>query len=138
MGISGWLLFPAILVVITPFAAIANAIAHAPYFESADGTEIAVLVVSIAINVGFAVAGFMLATRFFQYKRETPNFYVVLTVAALVYFLIDYLVVTSVFGTPAANNEAPPGAPVVGVPGFSLLWAIYMKMSVRVRNTFTR
>jgi len=138
VGIAGWLLFPAIMVVLTPLAAAANGIAHIPYFKSADGIEIALLVGSIAINAGFAIASFILATRFFQYKRETPNLYVVLTVAALVYFLIDYLLVTAVFGPLPANSEANQGAPFIGVPGFSVLWAIYMKMSVRVQNTFTR
>lgn len=135
-GIAGWLLFPAVLVVLLPFVAFANAVSYGSLLRTTP--SIPLTAAEILANAVFAVASGYLALRFFQLRKFVPRFFAVVTFAGVAYTLIDYVVGSSVYGTPLAASDPNASGAFVGVPTMSILWAVYMLVSVRVRNTFVR
>jgi len=144
-GIGGWLILPMLGMIATPIVQLINltSLGNTLGDVSRLGPLVANLVwVETIVNFGiFVVAPGLLLIQFFGKRRAFPRWYIIWTVAAAVFVVLDLFVGYIAFhdayeasGTPFFSSDtlrALAGA-LVGV----CVWIPYMLNSVRVKNTF--
>lgn len=136
IGIGGWLLIPAVNLVVLIVVVIRALVEMSQLLGSLDGatpvpselqTE---LVVTLALAGG--LLGFALVTAwcFFRRHRLAPRLYI-----ALILVLVGLNVLAVV--APGADPGAGTPASLLSLALWAVVWIAYFLRSERVRNTFT-
>lgn len=141
--IGGWLILPAIGLVLTPPQSLWR-LYHDFAVQMTDGTfdKVAALYPNYAgvfafealTNLGLLVFLVYVAINFFGRRRRAPKLMVIWYLCVLVIECIDAALVSSL--GPDFNTEGVP--PFVGSTIRAAIWIPYFLTSERVRNTFTR
>ncbi len=148
-GIGGWLILPAISLVIRPFTLLytfgstANAYFNAQVWDtfSSPGSPtyqpgtITLLVFELAGNVSVLALGVIAAVFFFRTKRQAPKLVIALLLAMVALHAIDAL------GGWLIGNTKDPSAigtymEAIRASLQALLWVPYFLVSRRVKATF--
>lgn len=149
-GIGGWLILPAIGVVVTPLMVLAELVAGLEVYSLATWTLLTtagsdqyhplwepLLLFALAANLGILVLSCLVLVLFFQRRRSAPKLYIAMICGSALVVLIDHLGARQI---PAAAAEITPKEVVeVGRAIVSaILWSSYFLVSKRVRSTFIR
>ncbi len=134
-GIGGWLILPAIGLVLSPFLGIIGLLIS---LSSFDVNYAAYSMPSLIVNAALLVWLCVLAVQFFKKKRTLPNnfirFMISRTVASLILFIWGILILGStdelfLISLLRANNFIAQGIAAA-------IWIPYFKLSKRVMLTF--
>ena len=137
-GIRGWLILPAIGIVVAPVWFAKNVLDYFPKFELLrPGTLFhAMTMFEILAWIAFALFATLTAVQFFTHKKSAPKLYRILLVAQLLFIVGEYWLAAILFDVPMfdANGGFAIGKWLVAC----IIWVPYFLYSVRVRNTFVR
>ena len=135
-GINGWLLLPAIGVILSPVAYLVTIIQSAELLDDAAFVPGArgVLLSEIAGLALVALSFVYVAIRFFQRKHDAPKLFIALLLITILFILLDSAVVSSTLSLPFM--DAATGAALARAVISAAIWVPYMLRSARVRNTF--
>ncbi len=137
-GIGGWLILPAIGIVVAPVQFAMNIFDYFPKFELlAPGTLLHTMtMVEILAWIGFTVLATATAVQFFTHRRSAPRLYRALLVGQLVFVVAAYWAAAILFDAPLFDVDA--GIAVGMLLAACFIWIPYFLYSARVRNTFVR
>jgi hypothetical protein len=148
-GIGGWLVLPAIGIVVLPvtrlmtvlkdilpalmpgsWAVLTETGAEAYHPLWAPG-----VVFELAMNTVVIVASIVVAGAFFQRRAHAPRWMIALFLFVLGVDVCDYLIARSI---PALSANAGTEVQMLKGGVQTAIWVAYFMKSVRVRNTFVR
>jgi len=147
-GLGGWLILVAIGVIFSPLRIIAELNIYLEIFN--DGTWEALTLQSsefynplfgvivcfeIIGNCALVIAYIYLIFLFFKEKQNFPKIYIITILANTAFILIDALFCKVVFPTEPMFDAETTKMVVQSVVACAI-WIPYMRMSVRVKNTF--
>ncbi|MEW6125758.1 MAG: DUF2569 family protein [Acidobacteriota bacterium] len=147
-GLGGWLILPAIGIVLRPLIALFGAFGCLAFFGAAEA-----IIANIGLRayvqlrpiVGFELlanlfmVGFSIyvAIRFFRKKANAPKLYVVLLFIQVVIITLDILLLKFLYepiAPPTSGDSEVPS--LVFAVSSCALWVSYFNKSLRVKNTF--
>jgi transglutaminase-like putative cysteine protease len=149
-GISGWLVLPAIGIVLTPLVVLAELITGAEAYSLATWTRLTavggeqyhalwepLLLFGLAANLAILVLSCLVLVVFFQRRRSAPRLYIAMICGSALVLVVDHL---GAWQIPDANAAiAPSDVASVGHSVLSaILWTSYFLLSKRVKSTFVR
>jgi len=140
-GIGGWLILPAIGLVISPFMSLHGIITDTllltssvyPSLSANHPSITGLLIFEVLINAAFLAAVICLNFLFYTKKRILPNCMIALYAAQCVLMLADHLATTAVF--PSADLSSSIIA-VIRSLIVAVVWIPYFLNSRRVEATF--
>ena len=137
-GIGGWLILPAIGILVAPVQFVMNVFDDFPRFELLEpGTLLHTMtMVKILVWVAFALLATTTAVQFFTRRKGAPRLYRTLLVAQLLFFMAAYWAMAIFFDTPMMNVDT--WITVGMLLAACVIWIPYFLYSARVRNTFVR
>lgn len=137
-GINGWLILPAISLVLGPVGALYALSQLASILNQfTPGSVEYTIILFEAVSQGTIGAyAIYCAYQFFSLSRLAPGLMIALFAAVAVFAVIDNLVITMAVGVRIFNGITAQG--LIGAMLTALIWIPYFYVSVRVRNTFTR
>ncbi len=137
-GIGGWLILPAIGIVVAPIQFAMNVMDYFPKFELLQpGTLLHTMtMVEILAWVAFAILATTTAVQFFTLRKGAPRLYRALLVSQLLFVIAAYWVAAILFDAPLFDLDA--GFAVGMLVAACAIWIPYFLYSTRVRNTFVR
>ncbi len=137
-GIGGWLILPAIGIVVAPVQFAKNILDYFPGVELLEpGTLLHTMtIVEMLAWIGFAILATMTAVQFFTRRRSAPRLYRALLVGQLLFVLAAYWVAAILFDAPIFDVDS--GFAIAMLLAACAIWIPYFLYSVRVRNTFVR
>lgn len=137
-GIGGWLLLPAIGIVVAPIQFTMNVLDYFPKVELLQpGTLFHTMtLVEILAWIAFAILATMTAVHFFTRRKTAPTLYRALLVSQLLFVVGAYWVAALLFSKPMF--DASSGFAIGKWLLACLIWIPYFLYSARVRNTFIR
>ena len=137
-GIGGWLILPAIGIVVAPLQFVKNVLDYFPRVELLEpGTLLHTMtMVEILAWIGFAVLAATTAVRFFTRRKSAPTLYRALLVGQLMFVVAAYWAAAILFDAPMFDIDA--GFAIAMLLAACAIWIPYFLYSARVRNTFVR
>ncbi len=137
-GIGGWLILPAIGIVVAPVQFAKNVLDYFPRFELlAPGTLLHTMtMVEILAWIGFAILATMTAVQFFTHRKSAPKLYRALLVGQLLFVVAAYWAAAILFDAPMFDVDA--AIAIAMLLAACAIWIPYFRCSERVRNTFVR
>jgi hypothetical protein len=147
-GLGGWLVLPAIGIVIRPLIALFAVFGCLAFFGTAE-----IIIATIGLRsyeqlkpvVGFELlanlfmVGFCIyvAIQFFRKKSIAPKLYIASLFAQVIIVTIDALLMNFLYAPVAQGSGPNSEAPALGIAFISAaIWTSYFTKSVRVKNTF--
>ncbi|HAV13440.1 MAG TPA: hypothetical protein DCX06_08140 [Opitutae bacterium] len=147
-GLSGWLVLPALGVVIAPLSLIGTIYETKNHFHSSwvdiyirsnsssyiPGFEL-LLLSEVAVNIVFLVLSFALIYVFFKKRAVTRILFIVMAITMTVTLIADHYATSYLFktnGFDALEYDSEMTLSIVR----SLIWCSYFSISERVRSTF--
>jgi hypothetical protein len=137
-GIGGWLILPAISLVLGPLGALYALSQLAPILSQfTPGSIEYTIILFEAVSQG-TIGAFAIfcAYQFFSLSRLTPGLMIALYAAFGAFAVVNGLIRAMADGVRLFDTVA--GESVIGALLAALTWIPYFTVSVRVRNTFTR
>jgi hypothetical protein len=146
VGIGGWLILPVIGLFLTPIQGLvqmgdySGLIKNMQYLTPAQGAFVWLeIIANLVIVVAMPI---FLLVQLFRKKALFPKAYVIWAVANIAFEFLDLIVAQVLFGEifEKSNTRLIDGDTVKSMLRSIVLvvvWVPYMKMSARVRNTFT-
>lgn len=149
-GLGGWLILPAIGVVLMPFHAMSGLYQLLPALGSENWSRLTsfgsadyhalwapLLLFELGVTLAQLVAGVLLIILLFKRRSSTPRVYIAVLAASFLAMVVDVFAATQVPGAEAAVS----GEDITSITRtlFALLlWGTYFLVSKRVRSTFIR
>ncbi len=136
-GIGGWLIFPAIGIVISPMVSLASVPELVEILNQLpSGTLIHGFVwAEVIVNTALAVFAVKVAFDFFRLKRQAPSNYIAFMVATVVALAADLFLAVQFLGVEFLPEDARS---ITRALIASVIWIPYFIRSKRVANTFVR
>ncbi len=147
-GIAGWLLLPALGVVVVPIRLLLDITKLLPSYAADTWAQLTtvgasayhalwapVLLFELAANLGHLVFSLLLLVMFFQKRRGVPRLYIVLLVASVAIQFIDFALAQMIPAAAGAITSKEWGELGRGVFA-AAIWGSYFHVSERVKATF--
>lgn len=145
-GIRGWLLLPALGVIVTPIRIASDMYSMFGSFSMDTWSQLTtagsqvfnamwapILLAELALNLGLLVFSLLLLVMFFQKRRGAPHLFVAFLIANVLVNAADLAAASLALAASVTTQEWV----AVWRLGFSaLLWSAYFLKSRRVRSTF--
>lgn len=148
-GIGGWLLLPALGVIVMPIRLLTDMAGLLPAYAveqwallTTAGTQhyhalwAPVLLFELAANILYLVWAVLLAVMFFQKRRAVPRLYIALLVYMVVIQLVDLALLQSIPAAAEATDTKADMKELTRSVVALLVWGSYFGVSKRVRATF--
>jgi transglutaminase-like putative cysteine protease len=145
-GISGWLVLPALSLIINPLK-IAVESSDGWYVFSATqwsivgdttGTSMLITIAfEMVTNVAMFVMGLFLIVMFFTRRRSFPRLFIMYFVFCTIVFAVD-LVTVHLLPYPELEIEPSDYTELIQMTLYTVIWSLYFIVSKRVKATFTR
>jgi hypothetical protein len=137
-GIGGWLILPAIGTVISVglsgYAALQSILTlQGVAGKSLPAGLLAFIWVELACQVAIGVGWIYAIVLLVKHKRQFPRAFIALLAISLLFNILDIIVAASAYNAPADPNDIRT---IVRSVLALAIWAPYMLVSKRVRNTF--
>lgn len=134
-GIGGWLLVPALGLIVGPIRTAIQVWTTFPLLSGIDGQSKLYLFVLLEIiaNLGLIAFTFIVAAAFFRREATVPRLYQVLLAATLALVVADAWIAVGMFNVPLDREDTR--TIMTTIVAF-MIWVPYFARSVRVRNTF--
>lgn len=147
-GIGGWLILPAISVVVSPIRIAFDLYGMSSVFALDTWAALTtygkptfhalwapLVLLELGINLALVVFWVLLAVMFFQRRRGVPRLFIAVLLSGVFSRCLDMT-----FGSilPTITTSAADWVELVRDTFFAVLWAAYFARSVRVRSTFVR
>lgn len=148
-GLGGWLILVAIGLILTPIRI--GLYIYGLYTEiiltggwealTTEGTEFytpyfdILMIFETALNFLLGVASIYALFLFFNKKKAFPNFFIGIVVFTIAFIIVDALVASYLFSDIKAFDEETLRELGKGILA-GMIWVPYMKVSIRVKNTF--
>ena len=149
-GLVGWLILPAIGIVLMPFLAMSGLFQLLPTLASDNWSRLTsfgstdyhalwapLLLFELGVNLAQLVAGILLIVLFFKRRSSTPRVYIAVLAASLLALVVDVFAATQVPGADATVSAKDITGILRTLVALSL-WGTYFLVSKRVRSTFVR
>lgn len=149
-GLVGWLILPAIGIVLMPFLALSGLRELLPALASDNWARLTtfgnadyhalwapLLLFELGVNLAQLVAGVLLIILFFKRRSSTPRVYVAVLAASFLALVADVLAATQVPGAEA-KLSAEDITNITRTLTSLALWGTYFLVSKRVKSTFVR
>lgn len=145
-GIAGWLIFPALGVVLSPLLIAAESRELLGIFSYTHWSIIgdrlgpafqSLILVELLVNMLLAAVGIYIAVLFFQRRNTLPLFYIAYSLVALVVMAADHLVARLLFDE-LIDIQPKDTVELMRQGVFTIIWVAYFLRSERVKATFTR
>lgn len=135
VGIGGWLIWPAIGIVLTPIVLGASLIIVGTSISDMPPRYSGYLTFCMLLELGLLVYSLIVANMFFRKKTSAPGAYISLMILSLL-VAAGTTIVGVALGLPEflVPNLRGVGGSVVGCA----IWIPYFKKSARVKATFTK
>lgn len=134
VGIGGWLILPAIGLVLAPIISVFGLIALLGSMpDLADAGYGGVTAINTVAVIGLLAFMIYATTRFFGKKRNAPT--VMITLYAIQFGVVVLLLLIEL-GAGAEEFTVESGKALVGSAIGAAIWIPYFKLSKRVRATF--
>jgi hypothetical protein len=147
-GLGGWLVLPAIGIVIRPIIALFGVFGCLAFLGAAE-TIIATIglrsyqqlkpIVAFELLSNLAMVGFCIyvAMQFFRKKSNAPKLYMIMLFAQVIMVTIDAMLMSFLY-TPTGQTTGPNSEASSLFVAFisAAIWTSYFTKSVRVKNTF--
>lgn len=131
IGIRGWLILPAIELVVGPILSvvilIATFVMFSDYLRDIDGNT--PLVFQLAVGVGLTLFSIYTAIQFFKKKRNVPSILITLMLLGIGVSILTYVVETH----SGKRDEALVRLAIQGLS--TAIWIPYFMISKRVKAT---
>ncbi|OUQ89285.1 hypothetical protein B5G50_04315 [Brevibacillus brevis] len=147
-GLGGWLIWPTIMVVLSPFSVLASVIGiFQDYAETIEGLQSFMeqslsftlyYYSNILLEIGLLVFSLSLLVFYFQKKKRAPHLFVGLILFYLILNMIDLLAwasFDSLFGD-TSQLVKQSGLRLLQTGITAMIWIPYFRLSLRVKNTF--
>ncbi len=148
-GIRGWLLLPALAVIINPLQIMKSLYSDIlpslslPIWNQLTQTSgemyhsawAPILILETLVNLGLLFFAFAIIVLFFQKRRTLPKFYISFLAMSLVFVLIDHLTLMN-FKPIADQLTSADTRDTTRTVISSLIWISYFMTSKRVKATF--
>ncbi len=145
-GIHGWLLLHAIHVILSPILVLAGAKDFVYLFSEVQWSIVsekfhsdafmALIIVEWVMQIIVFIASSILVVMFFQKRNTYPRSYIIVQCGALLYTLLDMLVLHGYFNEQVGALEPKDWGELVGTAFGTVVWCSYMLTSKRVKATF--
>ncbi|MDP4611431.1 MAG: DUF3857 domain-containing protein [Opitutales bacterium] len=147
-GLSGWLVLPALGIIVTPFIYIAGLFEQADAFDSAWITSFTsqasdsyipgfepLILAEVAVNVFCLIISVAMIFLFFKKRAIMKPTYIVFAIVSVLIIIVDasitdHLLVKAGYDAVGEYGDVMPG--VIKV----VIWGLYFAVSERVRATF--
>jgi len=149
-GIAGWLVVVCLLVCLKPLIIVAQSVSSMTYMRlsvwhalTAPGSEsyhalwAPLLLVEDSIVIACFVFSLLSIPLFFSKKRMFPRLFVAIFVVGVLWGIISSALL-KYMEVPEDNPLRPRMAQAIGQALGSMIWILYVTVSVRVKNTFRR
>lgn len=134
VGIGGWLILPAIQLVVTPLTTLSSIISE---LQLITHPKIgALIVVELLVLVAYGVYSVATAIAFFGRRRVAIRMMIVLYAASIAITLGSQVLLSVL--NDLLGTEGGEGGGVIRGLGGSMIWLAYFLTSKRVKATFTR
>ncbi|MCB1925518.1 MAG: DUF3857 domain-containing protein [Gammaproteobacteria bacterium] len=146
VGISGWLLLPAIGIALTPARVAFGSsdlvvVFHATQWsivgDQLGGLVQAIVLAEAVVNTVLFVVAVYVAVAFFTRRTSLPRLFVGFLLFAFAVTCIDYVAI-QMMPAQLQDSQAVPIRDVVRAGFSAMVWTAYFLRSKRVRATFTR
>ena len=147
-GIGGWLLLPALGVILVPIRLLLDITKLLPSYAADTWSQLTtvgaaayhalwapVLLFELAANLGMLVFSLLLMTMFFQKRRGVPRLYIAVLVAGVAIQFIDAGLAQLIPAAAENITSKEWGELARGVFG-AAIWGSYFHVSERVKATF--
>ncbi len=146
-GVGGWLILPAINVVVLPVRLLVETIKTLPTYAADTWATLTtvgnaayhplwapVLLFELSANLAQIVFSVLLAVLFFQKRRSVPNVFIGVMGGSVIIQAADLLLTSAL---PVTGRPAPAawGGLAASITGLSI-WGSYFLLSRRVKSTF--
>lgn len=136
VGIRGWLIVPAIGLVVGPILSVVGLIAlFAMFSRFMRGDDSATLVFVLAVEIGLTLFSIYAAIRFFSKKSNAPSVIVTLLLVGIDASILEYVVLTQILRSSSEIQTRILEQLVLQVPK-AAIWIPYFLVSKRVKGTF--
>lgn len=136
VGIRGWLILPAIGLVVGPILSVVGLIAlFAMFSRFMRGDDSATLVFVLAVEIGLTLFSIYAAIRFFSKKSNAPSVIVTLLLVGIGASILEYVVLTQILRSSSEIQTRILEQLVLQVPKAAILIPYFM-VSKRVKATF--
>jgi hypothetical protein len=146
VGLSGWLILPAISLCISPFAIawglkdllyIFSAAQWSVLIEEMSVALLMLIVVEVIANIVMIVLSLFLIAMFVTRRRGFPKLFIGFYLFATLFIGAD-LLVPYLLSMPGMELEATEVGDFIRLVFYTILWSAYFIRSKRVKATFTR
>lgn len=149
-GFGGWLILPAISIVIAPFSMLSDLVHSLDIygmdqwisFSTVGNTlyhpyRIPLLLFELIVNIGGFTFSTLLVVLFFKQRRSAPAVFIAFSLSMIIIQLLDMLLSAKIHQA-AAVTMSKDWIALAKDTISGLLWSTYFLKSDRVRNTFTQ
>lgn len=133
-GIGGWLILPAIGVVLTPLALAVSLAVVAGNMGNISGRVTGYLTFNMAIDLLLLIYAVIVAVLFFKKRKAAPGAYINLLVFSVLTSVASIIIALALGIHEFIETDIK--AMAKGAVGCAI-WIPYFKRSIRVKNTFT-
>lgn len=145
LKIGGWLVFPLIGLILTPFAVAyqvvtsgmlnANIWSNAGFLTNHSFLFNGLLVIESAYHVALIIFSIILIILFFQQRSSVPKLMLVYYVVTISFPILDALAIDYIINTNSLY-EILGGQKILRTLAVMFIWIPYFIKSIRVKNTF--
>lgn len=145
-GLGGWLILPAIGVILGPFMLLVSIPSifpeHAVWkLATTPGTELyhpllgPLIIFEAVASIGFLIAYLLLAFWFFNKSRHFPKGFIIILCASALFHFVD-ITIAGFIPAVAKSPNIIDFKPLIKSIIACAIWIPYFLVSVRVKNTF--
>jgi uncharacterized membrane protein len=133
----GWLILLVIGQVLGIFRVLKSIFDDIDLYKEVNPSAVVAVHAELGLNVAFLILVIVTAVAMFRRLRSFPTLWIYQGIAAILVPILDGALASALLNVPLYSViDAQVGAQIVATAIAVVLWTWYLRVSVRVRNTF--